>query len=269
MFRKFNNFKIRSKLLCGFVIIGLLLVVIGGLSIVGMNRLNGNTEFIYKTNLTGVTLMGDLRAQMLRRSNLVVWHMLANDSATMAAREKNIAELDKEIEALLGRYVPLIVTEPERKVFEKYKAAIPEYMEARRKVLQLSRNFSKDAAAEVHKTELAEKIGVLYEAVDWLVQENERQAEESYRAGHDLSTNLNWGMGVLNISAILIGAFTVWFVSRMISQNLLNVLDAAHKLQSGQLTHRSTVTTGDEIGELAQAFNEMAEALAQSANNRS
>lgn len=268
MFRKFNNFKIRSKLLCGFVIIGLLLVVIGGLSIVGMNRLNGNTEFIYKTNLTGVTLMGDLRAQMLRRSNLVVWHMLANDSATMAAREKNIAELDKEIEALLGRYVPLIVTEPERKVFEKYKAAIPEYMEARRKVLQLSRNFSKDAAAEVHKTELAEKIGVLYEAVDWLVQENERQAEESYRAGHDLSTNLNWGMGVLNISAILIGAFTVWFVSRMISQNLLNVLDAAHKLQSGQLTHRSTVTTGDEIGELAQAFNEMAEALAQSAGKQ-
>lgn len=268
MFRKFNNFKIRSKLLCGFVIIGLLLVVIGGLSIVGMNRLNGNTEFIYKTNLTGVTLMGDLRAQMLRRSNLVVWHMLANDSATMAAREKNIAELDKEIEALLGRYVPLIVTEPERKVFEKYKAAIPEYMEARRKVLQLSKNFSKDAAAEVHKTELAEKIGVLYEAVDWLVQENERQAEESYRAGHDLSTNLNWGMGVLNISAILIGAFTVWFVSRMISQNLLNVLDAAHKLQSGQLTHRSTVTTGDEIGELAQAFNEMAEALAQSAGKQ-
>lgn len=268
MFRKFNNFKIRSKLLCGFVIIGLLLVVIGGLSIVGMNRLNGNTEFIYKTNLTGVTLMGDLRAQMLRRSNLVVWHMLANDSATMAAREKNIAELDKEIEALLGRYVPLIVTEPERKVFEKYKAAIPEYMEARRKVLQLSKNFSKDAAAEVHKTELAEKIGVLYEAVDWLVQENERQAEESYRAGHDLSTNLNWGMGVLNISAILIGAFTVWFVSRMISQNLLNVLDAAHKLQSGQLTHRSMVTTRDEIGELAQAFNEMAEALAQSAGKQ-
>lgn len=268
MFQKFNNFKIRSKLLCGFVIIGLLLVVIGGLSIVGMNRLNGNTEFIYKTNLTGVTLMGDLRAQMLRRSNLVVWHMLANDSATMAAREKNIAELDKEIEALLGRYVPLIVTEPERKVFEKYKAAIPEYMEARRKVLQLSRNFSKDAAAEVHKTELAEKIGVLYEAVDWLVQENERQAEESYRAGHDLSTNLNWGMGVLNISAILIGAFTVWFVSRMISQNLLNVLDAAHKLQSGQLTHRSMVTTRDEIGELAQAFNEMAEALAQSAGKQ-
>ncbi|NGZ08392.1 MAG: PAS domain S-box protein [Nitrospira sp. LK70] len=268
MIERFGNFKIRSKLLCGFGVIGLLLVIIGGLSIVGMNRLNGNTEFIYKTNLIGVTVMGDLRAQMLRRSNFVVWHMLANDSATMAAREKSIAELDKEIEDLLAKYVPLIVTEPEKQVFEKLTAGIPEYMEVRKKVLQLSKNFSKDAAAEVQKTELAGKIGVLYDAVDWLVEENKRQAEESYRSGHDLSTNLNWGMGILNISAILIGAFTVWFVSKLISKNLLNVLDAAHKLQDGQLTHRSTVTAQDEIGELAQAFNQMAEALAQAAGKQ-
>lgn len=135
MIERFGNFKIRAKLLCGFGVIGLLLIIIGGLSIVGMNRLNGNAEFIYKTNLIGVTVMSDLRAQMLRRSNFVVWHILANDSATIAAREKSIVELDKEIEDLLAKYVPLIVTEPERKVFEKYKAGIPAYMEARKKVL--------------------------------------------------------------------------------------------------------------------------------------
>lgn len=265
MIERFKNLSIRLKLLCGFGVTGLLLFIIGGLSIVGMNRLNENAEFIYKTNLIGVTVMSDLRAQMLRRSNFVVWHILANDAATMAAREKSIAELDKEIEGLLAKYVPLIVSEPEKKVFEKLKAGIPEYMEARKKVLQLSKNYSKDAAAEVQKTELAEKIGVLYDAVDWLVAENNKQAEESYRSGHDLSTSLNWGMSILNISALLIGAFTVWFVSKVICQNLLNVLDAAHKLHGGQLTHRSTVTTQDEIGQLAKAFNQMADSLESAA----
>jgi PAS domain S-box-containing protein len=261
MIEKFNNLKIRLKLLCGFGIMGLLLLIIGGLSIVGMNQLTANTEFIYKTNLVGVTIMSDLRAQMLRRSNLVVWHLLANDSATMAAREKSIAELDKEIEDLLEKYVPLIVTEEEKKVFEQFKAKIPEYIEVRKKVLQLSSNHSKDAAAEVQKAELAEKISVLYDAVDWLVDENKRQAEESYQSGHALSTSLNWGMSILNLSAIFIGAFTVWFVSKVISKNLLNVLDVAHKLQGGQLTHRSSVTTQDEIGQLAKAFNQMADSL--------
>lgn len=88
MLNAFKNLNIKLKLLCGFGVTGLLLVVIGGMSIVGMNRLNANTEFIYKTNLVGVTVMSDLRAQMLRRSNLVVWHILANDAATMAEREK-------------------------------------------------------------------------------------------------------------------------------------------------------------------------------------
>lgn len=258
MLNAFKNLSIRLKLLCGFGVIGFLLVIIGGLSIVGMNRLNGNAEFIYKTNLLGVTVMSELRAQMLRRNNFVVWHILANDSATMAAREKSITELDKEIEDLLAKYVPLIVVEEEKKVFAKLQAGIPEYMEARKKVLQLSKNYSKDAAAEVQKTELAEKIGVLYDAVDWLVKENNRQAEESYQSGRDLSTSLNWGMSILNICALLIGAFTVWFVSRSIVENLMNVLDAANQLQNGNLTHRSTVTVQDEIGKLATAFNQMA-----------
>ena len=152
MLNAFKNLSIRLKLLCGFGVTGFLLVIIGGLSIVGMNRLNGNAEFIYKTNLLGVTVMSDLRAQMLRRNNFVVWHILANDSATMAAREKSITELDKEIEDLLAKYVPLIVVEEEKKVFAKLQAGIPEYMEVRKKVLQLSKNYSKYAAAEVQKT---------------------------------------------------------------------------------------------------------------------
>jgi PAS domain S-box-containing protein len=258
MLNAFKNLSIRLKLLCGFGVIGFLLVIIGGLSIVGMNRLNGNAEFIYKTNLLGVTVMSDLRAQMLRRSNLVLWHILANDAASMTEREKSIFELDKEIESQLEKYVPIIVEEEERKVFEKLKAGIPEYMEVRKKMLQLSRNYSKDAAAELQKTELAEKVNVLYDAVDWLVKENNRQAEASYQSGHDLSTSLNWGMSILNISAILIGAFTVWFVSKLIVENLTNVLSAAQQLQNGNLTHRSTVTAQDEIGKLATAFNQMA-----------
>ena len=261
MLNRFKNLRIKSKLAWGFGVSGLLLLIIGLMSYEGMNRLSGHTEFIYKTNLHGITIMSDLRAQMLRRSNFVIWHILASDSPAMAAQEKSIAELDKEIEDLVAKYVPLIVAEEEKKVFAKLQAGIPEYMEIRKKVLQLSKNFSKDAAAEVQKTELAEKIGALYDMVDWLVKENNRQAEESYQSGHALSTSLNWGMGLLSISAFLIGGIAVWFVSRLIVDNLANVLEAAEQLQNGNLTHRAKVTTQDEIGKLSTAFNQMAETM--------
>jgi methyl-accepting chemotaxis protein len=265
---RFKNLNIRWKLFCGFGVSGLLLIIIGCISIVGMNRLNGNAEFIYKTNLLGVTVMSDLRAQMLRRSNLVVWHILANDSATIAELEKSIIAIDEEIESQLAKYVPIIVEEEEKQVFEKLKAGIPEYMEVRKKMLQLSRNYSKDAAAEVQKTELAEKVNALNSAVDWLVKENDRQAEESYRAGHDLSSSLNWLMALLLTGAACLGAFTVWFVSKLICENLRNVLDAAQQLQKGDLAYRSTVTAQDESGQLASAFNHMAERLGEMCTNQ-
>jgi methyl-accepting chemotaxis protein len=261
MLNRFKNLNIRLKMLSGIAVVGVLMLTIGGMSMVGMNRLNANAEFIYKTNLHGVTIMSDLHAQMLRRSNLVVWHILATDSARMAELEQGIIELDKEIERQLEKYTPLIATEEERKIFESFKAGVPEYMEIRKKMLQLSKNHSKDAAAEMQKTDLTEKVKVLNSAVEWLVKENSRQAEESYNTGHDLNVTLNWLMVLTILAAAGIGGFAMWFISKLIVENLSNVLAAAEQLQNGNLTHRSQVTSLDEIGKLAVAFNQMAETM--------
>jgi methyl-accepting chemotaxis protein len=265
MLNAFKNLSIRLKLLSSIGGVGLLLVMIGGMSIVGMNQLSGRTEFIYKTNLIPITILADLRAAMLRRSNLVTWHILAADSATMATREKSIEELDRKIEELTERYAPVIVTDSERKLFEQLKGGTPAYREARKKVLESSRNFSKDAAAEIQSTELVGKLAVLYEAVEGLIAENETQAEESYRSSHDLSTAVNWLMLLTILAAACVGSLGMWFVSKLICESLGDVLEAAHQLQSGHLTYRSTVASEDEIGKLAKAFNQMAGVLENAA----
>ena len=268
MIKKFKNLRIRTKLLYGFSVTACLMILIGTMSVIGMNRLSANTEFIYKTNLLPVTILSDLRAAMLKRSNHVVWHLLATDSATMAAREKSIAELDKQVDELLEQYAPVIVSESERKFFDQLQAGVPAYLEARGKVLQLSRNFSKDAAAELQKTELVQKLSVLFEAVEGLIGENKTQAQESYESGRSLSSNLNWGMSFLSLVALLAGGFTLWFVSKLILENLENVLEATKQLRSGNLGFRSTVDTSEEIGQLAQAFNTMGEQIAHMVENQ-
>ena len=261
MLNRFKNVSIKLKLLCGFGVVGCMLLLLGGLAVFGVNRLSANAEFIYKTNLLPITVLSDLRAAMLKRSNVVVWHILANDGPTMAAREKSITDLDDEIENLLAKYAPVIVTESERKVFDQFKAGVPAYLETRGKVLQLSKNFSKDAAAEAQKTELVAKLAVLYGAIDTLIDENKKQAQESYTSSHEMGIALNWVTSLMSVCALLLGAFVVWYVSKLIVENLHNVLNATHQLQEGHLSYRSTVTSEDETGKLAQAFNQMGEQL--------
>ena len=268
MIQKFKNLEIKKKLLCGFGMAGVVLILVSMISFVGMNRLSDKTEFVYKTNLLPVMTLSELRASILQRSNAVLWHLQASDAASMKVQEQRIAEFDKKIDELVARYEPAIVVEHERKMFEQLKAVLPEMAEIRQRVLALSRDYRKDAAIDLQRGELAEKAKVLNEALDGLVRENERQADESFASSQSLSNTLNTIMTVLSLGGILIGIVTVWFISKLIVDNLKNVLDAAHHLQNGDLAHRSTVTVHDEIGKLAAAFNHMAEKLSDMVHNQ-
>ena len=268
MVNRFKNLSIRLKLICGFGVAGCLCLIITVISFVGMNRLSDKTEFVYKTNLIPVMTLSELRANILRRSNAVLWHLQANDAASMKAQEQRIAEFDKKIDELVAKYEPAIVADHERKLFDQMKAVLPETHELRNRVLAFSREYRKDAAVELQRGELAEKFKVLNEALDGLVLENEKQAEESYASSQSLSTTLNAIMTVLSLGGILIGLLTVWFVSKLIVDNLTNVLEAAHHLQNGDLAYRSTVTAQDEIGKLAAAFNHMADRLNEMVHNQ-
>lgn len=261
MLNRFRNLGIKKKLMCGFGLSGLLLLVIGGMSVAGLNRLTGQVESIYKVNVLPVMVLSDLRATMLKRSNLVMWHLLSDDAATMEEKSREIVEADTKIEGLLETYAPAIVTESERKAFEQVKGGAPAYKEVRKKVLDLSKSLRKDKAAEVQRVELKQKLAVIFEGLDQLVVENQRQAEQSYAHSQSLSALLNWTQVALNVMAMLIGVWTVWFVSKLIVENLMKVLDGSHHLQQGNLAHRVTVTVQDEIGKLATVFNQMAETL--------
>jgi CHASE3 domain sensor protein len=67
MLNRFRNLGIKKKLICGFGLSGLLLLVIGGMSVVGMNQLTGQVESIYTTNVIPITVLSELRATMLKR----------------------------------------------------------------------------------------------------------------------------------------------------------------------------------------------------------
>jgi methyl-accepting chemotaxis protein len=80
---------------------------------------------------------------------------------------------------------------------------------------------------------------------------NESQAEKaaaSLRGWNTVATAL-----VLALACVL-----AWFASRVIIRPILALVDTAGKVAKGDLTQRATVSSGDEIGSLADAFNVMA-----------
>ena len=95
----------------------------------------------------------------------------------------------------------------------------------------------------------------------------------SVRVAHDLQGPLASVVGLQSrfvafgvlLSALAAGL--LWYSLRFMAQPLSRLRDAAHRLQSGDLSARVAVETYDEIGALATSFNLMADAVAERTNS--
>ena len=263
--RKLDNLKTVHKLI---VIVAIFVVgqVVGTIfSTWGLSELSQRAEALYRVNLLPVKELGELKALNYKMVAQIGFHIQAFDSAAVTKAEKDIETIDKEIDDLLATYVPIIVSDLERKTFAKYTSNLSKFKEVREKVLKLSRLYSKDGATEVRMKELVPVREAMLTNLQSLIRENEQQAQANYQGSQALTVRLTTLQIIIVVLMSLLGMVTAWLVAARITKNVTDVLGAAQKLAGGDLTARSGVTTTEETGQLAIAFNQMGEALAQSA----
>ncbi|HEX8098607.1 MAG TPA: HAMP domain-containing sensor histidine kinase [Actinomycetota bacterium] len=69
------------------------------------------------------------------------------------------------------------------------------------------------------------------------------------------------GLVVVGLAGLLAGLVVAWALAASLSRPLSRLADAAHRLGEGDLSARSKVTGGGEIGDVAETFDAMAERL--------
>lgn len=67
--------------------------------------------------------------------------------------------------------------------------------------------------------------------------------------------------GIILLFSSLLAGFSAWGLSRGITKPLLRLTEGVNKLATGDISSRVTITSNDEIGELAKTFNIMADEL--------
>ncbi|MBS0892955.1 two-component system sensor histidine kinase BaeS [Tatumella sp. JGM130] len=66
----------------------------------------------------------------------------------------------------------------------------------------------------------------------------------------------------------LLAAIVAWLLARGLLAPVKRLVNGTHQLAAGQLNTRVEVTTGDELGQLARDFNQLAESLEKTETNR-
>ncbi|NOU08719.1 MAG: PAS domain-containing protein, partial [Nitrospira sp.] len=155
-----------------------------------------------------------------------------------------------------------IVSPQVKKAYEEFVVALGEYRAVREgQVLKLVIAGNQDEAVVVMKGEGARKYKAVVESINNLVAIKRQIAQDKYENSLATFMTAQNVMIASCVGGIALSLLFGWLVARLVARNLANVLVAAQALGGGNLSAWSSVMTQDEIGTLANAFNQMGDAL--------
>lgn len=257
-----KTLSVGTKLIGGFVILLVLAGAVGwaGLRLAG--RGNRDMQSIFTDEVSGLvklsTTVGAAN-EVRRRGLLLVLVRDPQEKSRLASEgDRFAAEVDRQLDELER----LWAGEPQKlEPLARLRDLWTDYLRERGKALDLLAAGDLEGARAALAGPVGERFLAVDESLGELVRANEEAASGKLETAlGNFATGRNAVLGTVGL-AIALGLTIGIVLSRSIAANLARVARAAEGLAGGDLTRRAQVTSGDEVGALAEAFNAMASRL--------
>lgn len=253
----YRNLKIGTKMILGYLIVALIAGGIGIVGIMNIQTISENDTYLY-TNMTEP--LGDMiiiaESFQRMRGNLkdVV---LADTAAEIADNEARIAERNKEFNEHLDIFESLLITEEGQRLTSDIKLNKAKYDELAAQIISLTKAGQKDKALELMKGEgdvIRKQIEADYTTLKDMKVDIALETSTDNTSQANAATTM---MIVLLVVAMIISMLLGYFISASIRKPITGMVAAAKKMADGDLDVHIPVTSRDEVGLLANAFNQM------------
>ena len=273
----FGNMKTMWKLILGFALTGVLVAVMGGILSQGVMSIREQLRVVYEDYTVAGTDLALVASNLNRtRTN----DFLAVEASTEEEFEKVVSrdgEITESVKKPLEAYAATVLRiskagKDEAKDLQKFRDAYAAYVETDSLLYEtIKQSWKAPTKSEMEALRakariisiknVGPKMETTIIALNELVATVKDVAKDMNEAGSGTVTSTLFTLTVGTTAVILLGIFMGWLIARVLSRNLADVVKAAQALGGGDLKARSSVSTKDEIGTLAQSFNEMGDKL--------
>ena len=273
----FGNLKTMWKLMLGFALMGVIMSAMGLVAGQGLLSVRESMRVVYEDYTVAGTDLASVAGNLNRtRTN----DFLALDAPTKEEFEKVIgrdAEITESVKKPLEAYAATVLRvsktgRDETKDLQKFRDAYALYVASSDSMYDtLKQSWNAPAKVDMEalrakaRTMTIQNSGPKMEAtiaaLNELITTVKDVAKDMNAEGRETAANALFTLAVGTAVTIVIGLLLGWLIARVLSRNLADVITAAQNLGGGDLKARSSVTTSDEIGQLAQAFNTMGEQI--------
>lgn len=252
-----RNYKIGARLLAGFAILGLILLLQGSMSLFTMSNMRTVAAEIEDNTIPSLDNLAALNLSMMRVRIFTFRVMLAETDAQKSEYEKSLFQVRTELEQYEKSYESLISIAEERVVYQQFKAAQKSYFDGQLRLLKQVNEGNKAEAVRISNEELSEHSDQMTKSLIQLAKINREYGERLT----DNSASEYGSSRILIIAAIIVGfvisILVALWMTRSITVPVSDAVAVAETVASGDLTQQISVSGDDEVSRLMAALQKM------------
>lgn len=263
----FHNMKIASKLILSYVIIAVMSGVVGVIAIRNIEKMTDNDATLYENMTVPLSEVAEINS-LFQRARVNARDLIFEDDQEVIQETYDyVLTFMNEMKTIADNFSKTIVQEEVEAAYEEYLSAYDAYMQDLEKLLELCLQNRDDEAYEFTKGTMQDSSDELRSVIEKLVELKVNGAKKQADANEDTSNSAVITMiGV--VSGVIVAAICLGiFISNTISRPVRTLAAGAEKIADGDLNVYIDINTKDEIGDLANAFNKMADNLNEVISN--
>lgn len=257
-----KNLKIKTKILLGFYIIIVVFVILGAFGLLSVNTMNRNTQEIVNDKLQFMKYAVDMNKVKDQIRNKEYQHLSDVVLSDKLETEKlTQAYADSFKKQLVNYKKALTIDEGKKKLIDSTKTYFEKYMMLHQKIVALSNQKKLNDAKKILSGESLNTYNEWSAVLNKLEKSSQNEAivksENIVNIVFIVNIVIVIGVILVSIACLILG----FYVANMISRGLNKMSKAARKIAKGDIDVDLEVDTNDEIGDLAESFKKIKNAI--------
>jgi len=263
-----NNWKIGTRIAVGFGIVILIALALGLFAINRIAAIQQSADKVALETLPKVYFVGQIERNFATTAALVYQHFGTRDSQEREAIERTLASLSDQNTALTSEYEKLIRSDKGHELFaiaKSDRSANSSYRAEVLKVSDIGTPAAQKQATEMYSTKGKELYQKAMESQNQMMIHEKQMADTTAVEAQEVAMSARRGIYLALGLAVLIAIGIAMFVVRGITRPLAIAVSLVHQVSQGELPDALAVTSGDELGQMLTALNDMTRNLKQAA----
>ncbi|HEV7786451.1 MAG TPA: ATP-binding protein [Thermoanaerobaculia bacterium] len=246
---------LRTKLTLGFVLLLAMLIAVGVQSISLLDDLGGSIDVILRENYRSVIASEQMKEALERMDSGALFALAGEPQQGLAIAGQNRPRFAAALKTELGN----ITLPGERERAQRLSQLFTSYVPVLERVLDP--NVPLEERRGLYFRQLFPIFQQIKGTADEILNLNQQNMVDANDRARKLAKDASREMAVLLLAGTAVAGLGILFLSRAMLGPLERLTAAAGEIEKGHLDATVPITSQDELGELAAAFNSMAAGL--------